>query len=233
MNPIMTSNPQVISNLTLRRAVGILGISFPVILVTGSMISGMCHEVQSSISIYYHTGMRDVFIGVLCILAMFLFAYKGYDRRDAIAGKLGCLFVLGIAFLPTSVTEHCNPCIIGGTNNEILSSIHFFSAGAFFLVLSYFSIVSFTKGSDNPTRRKRVRNKLYRICGYAILGCTLLIAIYLCIFEKRVPALLQYHPVFWLESIALWAFGISWLTKGEAILRDMEENNPPLVPRKD
>jgi hypothetical protein len=28
------------------------------------------------------------------------------------------------------------------------------------------------------------------------------------------------RPVFWLESIALWAFGISWLVKGETILKD-------------
>jgi hypothetical protein len=215
-------NPQVISYLALRRALGILGLSFPVILVAGSMISGECSWIQSSISLYYHTGMRNVFVGVLFALAVFLFAYKGYDLRDAIAGKLGCLFALGIAFFPTSVTEHCN---------SITSSIHFFSAGSFFLVLSYFSIVLFTKGSINPTRRKKMRNKLYRICGYTILGCALLIALYLYIFEKRTPSLKSLNPVFWLESMALWAFGISWLTKGKAILRDLEENNPPPLAR--
>jgi hypothetical protein len=29
-----------------------------------------------------------------------------------------------------------------------------------------------------------------------------------------------YHPVFWLEALAIFAFGTSWSTKGEAILRD-------------
>lgn len=29
-------------------------------------------------------------------------------------------------------------------------------------------------------------------------------------------------PVFWLESVAVWAFGWSWLIKGEAILKDNE-----------
>ena len=33
-------------------------------------------------------------------------------------------------------------------------------------------------------------------------------------------ALKAYDPIYWLESIAIVAFGISWLTKGEAILKD-------------
>jgi len=28
------------------------------------------------------------------------------------------------------------------------------------------------------------------------------------------------NPVFWLETITIEAFGISWLTKGQAILKD-------------
>jgi hypothetical protein len=30
----------------------------------------------------------------------------------------------------------------------------------------------------------------------------------------------SYKPIFWLEFLALEAFGISWLTKGEALLSD-------------
>ena len=28
------------------------------------------------------------------------------------------------------------------------------------------------------------------------------------------------EPIFWLESVAIVAFGLSWLTKGETILKD-------------
>ena len=28
------------------------------------------------------------------------------------------------------------------------------------------------------------------------------------------------HPVFWLEALAVIAFGVSWLVKGETVLRD-------------
>ncbi len=30
----------------------------------------------------------------------------------------------------------------------------------------------------------------------------------------------RYKPVFWLEWVALLAFGISWLVKGEIVLKD-------------
>ena len=33
-------------------------------------------------------------------------------------------------------------------------------------------------------------------------------------------------PVFWLEALALWAFGISWFTKGETIFRDAKDTEP-------
>ena len=62
------------------------------------------------------------------------------------------------------------------------------------------------------------------VCGYTIIGSILLIALYFFFFEKKFPALMNYDPVFWLETIALWAFGISWLTKGRAILND------PVIP---
>jgi hypothetical protein len=219
-NPL-TENPQVISYLTLRRALGILGISFPVVLAVGSLLFCNCTEIQSSISSYYHTDMRDIFVGTLCTLALFLFAYKGYDRRDAIAGNLGCLFALGVAFFPTSVSESSTPCIPEAFSNNMVSSIHFISAGLLFIVLSYFSIVLFTKGSKNPTGRKLKRNRLYWICGYTMLGCIVLIAVYFMLLEKRYPVLQDLDPVFWLESIALWAFGLSWLTKGKALLNDL------------
>jgi hypothetical protein len=30
----------------------------------------------------------------------------------------------------------------------------------------------------------------------------------------------EYKPIFVLETIALWAFGVSWLVKGKFILKD-------------
>jgi hypothetical protein len=214
-------NPQVISYLTLRKAVGILAILFPIIIVGGSLLFGGCHEIQENLSLYYHTRMRNVFVGILCAIALFLFAYNGYERKDAIAGNIACIFAILIAFCPTSVTEPMTSCILSPYENKISSSIHFLSAGGFFLILAYFSIFLFTKKEPRPTRMKLKRNNLYRICGYIILGSISLMAVYYALQKYHLGKGLQkLDPILWLETLALWAFGISWLTKGNFILTD-------------
>ena len=54
--------PEIISYYNMRRAIGVLGITLPLIMVIGSSLFGGCKEVQMSISAYYHTNMRKVTI---------------------------------------------------------------------------------------------------------------------------------------------------------------------------
>ena len=91
-----------------------------------------------------------------------------------------------------------------------------------FLALAYFSLFLFTKvkKDGSMTREKARRNKLYVTCGVVILGCIALIPLYHLLPEENFLATIQ--PVFWLESLALWAFGVSWLTKGEMLWKDLE-----------
>jgi hypothetical protein len=49
-------------------------------------------------------------------------------------------------------------------------------------------------------------------------GCLLLIGIYKLFVQTEQWQ--QVDPVFWLESVSVIAFGISWLVKGEFILGD-------------
>ncbi len=65
---------------------------------------------------------------------------------------------------------------------------------------------------------KNTRNRVYRICGVAMLVCIGLIPIYYAFSQDS--GLAKYKPVFWFESLALWAFGISWITKGEVLWKD-------------
>ncbi|NBC16989.1 MAG: DUF998 domain-containing protein, partial [Bacteroidetes bacterium] len=171
--------------------------------------------VQDSISRYYHTGMGDVFVGTLCAIAVFLLSYKGYDARDDRAGDVACLCAVGTALFPTTPLGEVTQA------QTIVGGFHFAFAALFFLTLAYFSLVLFTKTDPTrvPTPRKLQRNRVYRVCGGLILLALVLIALY-----KNVPgaerALGGLQPVFWLEAVAVVAFGLSWLTKGEAILED-------------
>ena len=54
-----TADRQVISYLTLRRRIGILGVLYPVWLSAWCRAAGDCAGIESSISAYYHTAAHD------------------------------------------------------------------------------------------------------------------------------------------------------------------------------
>lgn len=207
------TDPHVISYFALRKAVGIIGVALPVVLIVGKIVfEGQ--GIQSSISAYYYTVMRDVFVGGLCSIGVFLLSYRGYSRIDDIAGDLACLFAVGVALFPTT------PAADASGTERFIGGLHLAFAICFFLTLAFFSIVLFrrTDPTKTPTAKKKIRNGVYLACGIVILICVVGIGII-----KLLPAenpIYALTPVFWLEAIAIWAFGWSWITKGELILAD-------------
>jgi succinate dehydrogenase hydrophobic anchor subunit len=214
------NNNLVLSYLALRKAVGFLGIALPVVLILGAILIGNCSGLQASISDYHNTAMRDVFVGILCAIALFLFAYSGYDKLDFWMAKAAGLLGFFVAIFPDD-PDLTNPCTIQCMQNipGWMSTVHFISAAVFLLILAYFSIFLFTKTGGKPiTPEKKKRNLIYRICGYTIIACLVLLAIYFLMSLQ--DELGKYSPVLILEALALWAFGFSWVVKGEFILKD-------------
>lgn len=205
--------PYVLGYLGLRKAVGIIGVALPFVLVFGKMLL-QGPGIQSSISCYYYTDMRNVFVGSLCAIGVFLMSCRGYDWRDETAGYLACVFAIGVALFPTT------PCPETISRHDPIGTAHLTFATLLFLTLAYFSLALFTETDPRktPTRQKLQRNRVYRACGWIIVACILLMFV---VEISAVRTLLApFTPVFWLESTAVIAFGVSWLTKGEAILKD-------------
>jgi hypothetical protein len=202
----------VISYLTLRKVIGVIGIALPFVLALGKVIL-QGPGIQESISSYYYTLMRDVFVGSLCAIAVFLMAYKGYERQDDIAGNIAGIAAICVALFPTT------PAINPSTLAKIIGGIHLTSATIFFVTLAYFCLKLFTKSDQAKIRRqKRRRNQVYTTCGYIIVDCIILIGLHALLPPDNI--LNRLDPVFWLESLAIIAFGVAWFTKGEGILKD-------------
>jgi hypothetical protein len=195
----------VVSYLTLRRVLGVLGVALPIVLASWGVVETRSWQVLPSISDYAGLRARDALVGILFAIACFLFAYRGYGRRDDVAGDLGCLFALGVA-------------LFSNRGGPVEATIHFASAAALFLVLAYFSFFLVTRSRGEVTPMKKVRNGVYRGCAVTIVVCIVLIGAYG--LWLRESAIAPFRPVFWLESLALWAFGASWFVKGETILQD-------------
>jgi hypothetical protein len=215
----MNNQNIVISFNSLRKAIGVLGIVLPIALLVLHPLLYSCNSLQPSISDFYHTNMRNLFVGVMCAVGFFLFCYNGYDKRDYIAARIAAFAAVGVAFSPTYIkkTAQCVTNIVQSAPIE--NTMHNVFAVIFFLSLFYFSWFLFPLHSNTPTKEKLVRNKIYKTCAVIILVCIILIALIDLIPDWRV-ALQAYKPTFWLEAIALWAFGTSWLTKGEAMFAD-------------
>jgi hypothetical protein len=103
--------------------------------------------------------------------------------------------------------------------NAFLNTAHYISAALFFITVACMSLFLFTKTTpgERPTKRKLQRNKVYKACGYVMLFFMILIV---ALQFKFTAPLLPYKPEFWFETMVLLAFGISWLTKGEGLLKD-------------
>lgn len=199
------------SYLYLRRAIGVIGTALPAVLIIGKLLV-QGGGLQDSISAYFYTDMRGVFVGSMCAVGAFLLSYRGFDAIDDIAGNLAGVAAIGVGLFPTAPD---NP----SSTAAVIGVLHLVFASIFFLTIAFFAIFLFRRTSEmGPTERKLQRNRVYLTCGILIIACLLAIA---AVHQFLDAATAGLHPELWLESIAVMAFGIAWLTKGEAILGDV------------
>jgi len=211
----------IISYLTLRKLIGILGMLLPIICIIGGLIFWE-FSIQRSISYYYHTNMRDFFVGLLFCVSMFLITYRGYEKIDDIITTVSGIASWFIAFFPCSFDGDSSRLVsIIQIKSCISNKIHLTSASIFFFLLAINSIFLFTL-SDKPqseiSEGKKFRNKIYIGCGIAILLSLVFIPVlYIVLGEERI---VQYKIILIFEAIMLVAFGISWLVKGRTLFQD-------------
>jgi uncharacterized membrane protein YwaF len=205
-----------VSYLTLRKMIGILGILLPTVCVAFGMLFGGL-ELQGSISAYYHTNVRDFFVGLLVCVGLFMSTYGGYDKIDRAVSWILSISAVGIALFPCRLDPTIwDKVSIFQLNPAVSNMIHLISAGTFFLTLAFNSFFLFTKTTPNKpmTSEKEKRNLIYRICGIVIFACCILDVIYVKFVSGDNGAIVFF------ETIMLYAFGTSWLVKGETILKD-------------
>jgi len=200
-------------------AVGILGALLPGIVLLITFSIGKCSSVQYSLSHYYYTIAGDVFVGLLTAIALFLIAYKGPEFQDNLFTNIAGLLALLIAFFPSTNNEDVKCFLFELSNNKFVTTVHFTAATFFLLILSGISLFLFTKTKGKKTREKELRNKFYYVCGAMIFLSIIVLALFYNI-DSLTPYVESYHLTFWLEWMALFSFGLSWLIKGGFILRD-------------
>ncbi|WP_298351779.1 hypothetical protein [Runella sp.] len=205
---------------TLRIVVGILGVLLPIVLWISLAIVSCYTKPLESISHYFYTRVSSVFVITMSLLAVFLIIYKGKRRRDFLLSLIAGIAALLAVFFPTTnlAPRCCHPDYLYSITyidpEKIWETFHFASAGVFLGCLAIMSIWRFPakdSSDEHPIKRDRV---LYVVCGIIMLVAMLIIFLGSngIIFDKRD---FEYPNAgtFWLESVAVWAFGYSWLLK--------------------
>jgi hypothetical protein len=198
------AQPYVRSYVFMRFAIGLLGFALPPLLV---FLEPILFDGQpfprGSLSSYYYSGVRELFVGILCAIGVFLIIYKVSERtREGRVSTYAGIAVIVVALFPTGKPGAAVPAtplqdLVGA---ETVEKIHFCFAAAFILLLG---LVSYYFGKHRADRKL-----LHYACAGLIL-LALALAAYAGITGDPDKGILI------AEWIAVWAFAISWLATVE------------------
>ena len=196
--------------LRIRNLCGLLGILLPWIALFAAALKPDKHpQWWWSISATYHQA-PEALVGVLVPASIVLMSYIGYNRADNIITTITGLFGLGIVLFPCKVAWIPDGSPVGFFQLPIEFSqiLHSGCAVLFFLCASINTLCQFTRHGETMTEQKIVRNVIYRICGWGMIGLLAL----LVFLNIRLG---QGWWVMVIEIILLHLFGFAWLVKGE------------------
>lgn len=184
----------------LRLMLGIIALSLPFV------VTFVARDSLPSISASYFTNARDVFVGALFVVGGLMLTYNGHTTFEALASKVAAVSALLVALFPTSKVA----CESSST-----STVHTVAAVVLFLILAYFCFGPFRENTKGKGGKKGRRAKFYFACGCLILGS---MAVGL-IGELVLPCetLQAIDLIYWVETVALSAFGVAWIVAGKII----------------
>lgn len=185
----------------LRFGIGGIGLLLPVALPVGNwLFVQFGHHTEilpSSMSSSYYTSTRNIFVGGLCALGVFLIGYR-FNARDDVWSTTAGVFAVGVAMFPTA------PKVPTGYQSAI-GIAHLSFAGILLSSLALFCISSFRDPADE---NRRTANHAYLTAGVLII-VFLLVAV--VAGATHWGDHWRLTPLYVCESLSVWAFGAAWI----------------------
>jgi hypothetical protein len=204
------------SYLWMRIGVGILGIALPLVLVFGDKVAFHGNPFpRGSLSVYYYSGMRDEFVGILSATGIFLITYKIAELNlDNSASLLGGASAILIALFPTGRPSYAHvpltplQQLIG---ESATTRVHFAATGVFLVSLALITFFFGLREGKRPPRAGTRSPEFWRWFHWTCTGILVLAFLWIVITSRvgSPPRALLIGA--WVSS---WAFGASWLAKG-------------------
>lgn len=141
------------SYLLIRTVVGVLGVTLPTALILADwLLLGGEPELRGSLSAYYHSPARDLFVGTLFVVGVLLITYLAGQRDtwDFWLSLVAGVAALGVALLPTprpGLPDTARRCgeepqprgcsgVQQALGETVTGVLHFVSAAVFILCLA-------------------------------------------------------------------------------------------------
>ncbi|QBE65449.1 DUF998 domain-containing protein [Pseudoduganella lutea] len=208
----------IVSYKALRNTIGWAGLLMPLAVRGGGLLlEGI--RTTDSISAYYYTSMRDIFVATTVLTGVLLACYRTSHLLDNIVATIAGLAAIGAALFPMDPTYAAE---LLARYPDLGTQAHYSNHGilgyhlAFaitFAVLSFYLVYFRFGAGAAPTNRQALRRRaVYKICGAVMLLSFVAIAF--------MGLALEGQSVFWPETCAVAAFGVAWLVNGQTFLKD-------------
>lgn len=207
--------------LFMRAMIGLIGIALPIVLVVGNGI--FVHRdpgIRSSLSAYYHSGMRDVFVGSLWAIAIFLITYKVFQHNlDNTLSTVAGLAALAVALFPTTLPSNSDTSLtpLQERVGEVpVATVHYVAAGVFIVALAAISYFFGVREGNRSQRRDGGRATFSpTFWRWFHWGCAITIGLALLFIAITwLGGWLEANRLLIAEVVVVVAFGVSWLFKG-------------------
>lgn len=221
MKPDKNIREHILDTYTyLRLGMAGVGIIFPLALWWIGLIFDI--SFQASISSYYHTPMRDIFVGSLITIGSFLWFYQGLTKKENFALNCAGILAVVVALTPTAFVEKVGQVKsetftilpLRGLNEITASYVHGISATLFFVAIAYVCIFTSSdtlKGVGLSSERRKFYQKIYYFLGAGMLIFPIISA-FLLHFSKQTN-----NIIYFVELAAVWVFSAYWLVKTKEI----------------
>lgn len=206
----------------LRISVGAIGASLPITLIIWNAIKGAGTIIPASMSGTYYTSARNLFVGALCALGVFLFGYRHTTLQNWCTSFAGVCAVL-VAFNPTAPAKPL-------TEPGWVNYLHHAAAMALIATLGLFCWVIFFATHPQrvqhagSTEARRLSTWLADIRAtlqhswkcriYFSAGLLVLISGLLAVYTGVWPVgwSTGWPSLYLFEGIAVFSFGVAWFT---------------------
>ncbi|MGI5238016.1 hypothetical protein [Dactylosporangium sp. CA-139066] len=203
------------SYLLMRAVIGFIGLALPFLLVLGDLAleNG---KIRGSLSEYFYTGMRDVFVGSLFVTGLFLVTYKVFEHNlDNLLSIVAGVGALGVALFstdrPKGATLALTP-LQERLGEGPVATVHYVSAAVFIICLGIISLYFGIREGRRTQLRGRLSPQFWRRFHFTCAAGVGVAVVFIAVAE--LTGWLDAYALIIGETLATISFGASWLMKG-------------------